>query len=63
MWTVVYMAQDRENAEQICKVIENNNIITRIHTLKKSDENYCYEILVPASEVCLAHGLILETEL
>ena len=63
MWTVVYMAQDRDNVAQIRRAIEDNNIITKVRALKKSDENYCYEILVPASEVCMAHGLILETEL
>lgn len=57
------MAQDRDNVAQIRKAIEDNNIITKVRALKKSDENYCYEILVPASEVCMAHGLILETEL
>ena len=63
MWTVIYMAQDRENVEQIRKLIEDNKVITKIRTLKKSEEDYCYEILVPSSEVCLALGLILETEL
>lgn len=57
------MAQDRENVEQIRRLIESNNVITKVRTLKKSEEDYCYEILVPASEVCIAHGLILETEL
>lgn len=57
------MTQDKENAEQIRRVIEDSGVITKIRALKKSDENYCYEILVPASEVEQAHGLILEAEL
>lgn len=63
MWTVVYMTQDKENALRIRDAVENGRIITKIRALKKSDENYCYEILVPASEVDEAHSLILEAEL
>lgn len=63
MWTVVYMTQDRDNAMQIRNAVESGKIITKIRALKKSEENYCYEILVPASEVEEAHSLILETEL
>lgn len=63
MWTVVYMTQDSVNVEEIRTLLEASKIISKVRALKKSDESYCYEILVPASEVCLAHGLILETEL
>ena len=63
MWTVVYMTQDKENAEQIRKALEDGEIITKIRSLKKSEENYCYEILVPATEVERAHELILVAEL
>lgn len=63
MWTVVYMTQSGENAFQIQKALEDGKIITKIRALKKSDENYCYEILVPATEVDESHGLILTAEL
>ncbi len=57
------MTQDKENAEQIRKALEDGEIITKIRSLKKSEENYCYEILVPATEVEKAHELILVAEL
>lgn len=63
MWTVIYMAQDRDNVEKMRRLISENGVITKLRALKKSDESYCYEILVPSAEVCLAHSLILETEL
>ena len=63
MWTVICVAQSKEAFEQIKKIIEDNNIITKVRSFKKNEEDFCYEILVPASEVCMAHDLILETEL
>ena len=57
------MTQDRDNALQIRKILEENSIIIKMRSLKKSEADYCYEILVPASEVCQAHGIILEAEL
>lgn len=63
MWTVVYMTQDRENSLQIMKILEDNEIITKIRTLKKSDESYCYEILVPSTEVDKSHEMIFAAEL
>lgn len=57
------MTQDKENEEQVREALAGGKIITKLRTLKKSDENYCYEILVPATEVNMAHSLILETEL
>lgn len=63
MWIVVYMAQDIINVNQIKSMMEKEKILTKIRSLRKSEEDYCYEILVPATEVSEAHGLILEAEL
>lgn len=63
MWTVIYMAQDKGIVDKMKAIIEDSKIITKVRALKKSEENYCYEILVPASEVCDALGLVLETEI
>lgn len=63
MWTVIYMAQSKEILNQIRKIIEDKKIITKIRSLRKSEEDYCYELLVPASEVSAAHGCILEAEI
>ena len=63
MWTVIYMAQNKDIVKQIREIIENKKIITKLRSLRKSEEDYCYEILVPESEVSVAHGCILEAEL
>lgn len=63
MWTVIYMAQSKEAIEQMKQIMNDNKIITKIRAMKKSEEDLCYEILVPASEICDAQGLILENEL
>ena len=62
MWTVIYMAQDRYIVDNVNSLLAENNIITKVRTLK-NEQDCCFEILVPASEVCTAHGVILEAEL
>jgi len=57
------MAQSKESVEKMRKLIEDNGILTKVRALKKSEQDYCFEILVPASEVFPAQDLILETEL
>lgn len=57
------MTQDRDNALQIRTVLEETGIIIKMRALKKSEADYCYEILVPEGEVCEAHEIILEAEL
>lgn len=63
MWTVVYMTQDKDNALQIREILEKDDILVKMRSLKKSEADYCYELLVPETEMCRAHGNILEAEL
>lgn len=58
MWTAVYMTKNQGSASALKKLLMDNNIIAKI---RKSDEYY--EILVPSSEVCQAHNIIIDTEI
>ena len=65
MWTVVYMAADKELINSVCAMLKQNEIILKLRAVKKADENNgtCYEILVPDAEVEKAQELIFEAEI
>lgn len=65
MWTVVYIAKNTEIAEKIRAILENDGMIVKVRPIVKGggiSDSSC-EILVPASEVEQAHGLIIEFEI
>lgn len=65
MWTVVYMAQNKEDADSIGKILEEKGLLTKVRTMGENgdDEEMCYEILVPESEVNEAHEIIIENNI
>ena len=65
MWTVVYLANSLEAKDSICKLLLDNGIISRVSEIKteESQDNVCYNVLVPEAEVGKAHQLILDEEL
>jgi hypothetical protein len=52
MWTIVYMAADRETADRIKDILEEECILVKIRPGQKCScgEGY-YEVLVPESEI------------
>lgn len=66
MWTVVYIAQRKEEVLHIREILRSNSIISRINQAKKrnnEDTGECFEILVPAGELAQAQNLIIDAEL
>ena len=65
MWTVVYMAQNKEDADSVGKVLEEKGLLIKVRTVGETDEEgeLCYEILVPESEVNEAHEIIIENNI
>lgn len=64
MWTVVYISQNRKNAEDLCKALEAAGILVKMRTSGNEEEDCCsYEILVPETEIEEAHNIIIEMEL
>ncbi|MEG6616491.1 glutamate decarboxylase [Peptococcaceae bacterium 1198_IL3148] len=60
MWTVVYIAQNKAEAEQLKMKLTTEGLLVKVKPLggnKDADAN-SYEILVPASEVDEAMEII-----
>ena len=53
MWTSVYMAQNKAQAESMRSAIEAKNIIVMLRNIRVPDKAVedCYELLVPVAEV------------
>ncbi|NLM72978.1 MAG: hypothetical protein GX184_02970 [Clostridiaceae bacterium] len=61
MWTVVYMAQNKEVAEELKSILEEDGILVRINPISRKEKADDYfEVSVPESEVEEAHGIIIE---
>ena len=65
MWTVVYMTQEEENANKVVSILEKNNLIYKIRPVGETEdeENVCYEVLVPETEINEAHKIIIDNYL
>jgi hypothetical protein len=62
MWTVVYMAQSKEIAVKLEKLLTDEGILVKLRSISKNRENNdnYYEVMVPQAEVEEAHGVIIE---
>lgn len=61
MWIVVYVSANKEHAEKLVNVLESNEIISKLRCT--DNEQNCFEVLVPQSELAQAQDLIIENEL
>lgn len=61
MWTVVYMAQNKEMAEKLKAILEAESILVKLNPVnqKEKNDNY-FEVSVPEGEVEEAHSIIIE---
>lgn len=63
MWTVVYMAQNAQNALGVQQLLEKNDLIVKMRSLNdKESASDCYELLVPEAEVQQALSLIIDDD-
>jgi hypothetical protein len=64
MWTVVYMAQNKESVSYLAELLENQGILVKIRaTNQEAGEDSCFEVLVPESEVDQAHDILIDAQL
>jgi len=65
MWTVVYVAQKSQEILKIKRMLDENEIISRVRESSSSDEEsgMCFEIMVPAAELSVAQNLIIQSEI
>ena len=64
MWTVIYIAKSKATAKRLKELLAQKDIIVRLHPLydaEKTDDG-SIEVLVPESEVALAHEIIIDSE-
>ncbi len=61
MWTVVYMAQNKEIAENVKGILESLGLLVKIDPINRKEkaDDY-YEVSVPEAEVEEAHGILIE---
>ena len=61
MWTVVYMAQNKDMAEKLKLILEEGGILVKINPINRKEKADDYfEVSVPETEVEEAHGIIIE---
>lgn len=62
MWTVIYLARNKENAVALQNALEKEGILVKIRATCKdgAEGENCYEVLVPGAEVEEAHGIIID---
>ena len=61
MWTVVYMAQNRDRAANLQSALEQAGILVRVQAAGKSESSNDYlEVSVPETDVEEAHNIIIE---
>lgn len=64
MWTVVYIAKSKEIAENLRYLLEDAGLLVKVRPVNNNCEGECncYDILVPESEVAVAHKIIIEND-
>ncbi|MDF2592444.1 MAG: hypothetical protein K0S75_1910 [Clostridia bacterium] len=62
MWTVVYLAKNKKEAEKMSAIITQEGVLVKIRPVSKSanEEEGYYEVLVPEVEVEEAHSILIE---
>lgn len=57
MWTVIYTAQDKDISNNMCEALRHENILIKV--ISAENENK-FDILVPATEVAMAHEVLID---
>ena len=60
MWTVIYMAQTREVVLKVQELLAAAGLAVRVRPVGEAQEGF-FEILVPETEVQLAHTLLIKS--
>ncbi|HQA60293.1 MAG: hypothetical protein WBJ82_00470 [Tepidanaerobacteraceae bacterium] len=64
MWTVIYMATDKDTAHKVVQAIKDEGFLVKTREVMKSKKHgCCIEISVPESEAQEAQNVILEKNL
>ena len=60
MWTVVYMANTKVDAEAIKEILVEEGFLVKVKPISKNNVEGTSEVLVPRSEVEEAHNILMQ---
>lgn len=60
MWTVIYMANTRQDAEKIQKMLVEEGFLVKVKPISKNNVEGTCEVLVPRAEVEEVHSILLQ---
>ena len=59
MWTVVYVSKDSSLIDKLKLELESKNILVKVKKVSQNQGDECFEIMVPESEIEIAHDIII----
>lgn len=59
MWTVIYVSKDNSLIEKLKYELELKNILVKVRNVSKNQDEECFEVMVPESEIDKAHDIII----
>ena len=59
MWTVIYVSKDNTLIEKLKYELESKNILVKVKNVSQNQDEECYEVMVPESEIDKAHDIII----
>jgi len=59
MWTVIYMAQTKEQVLKVQEILREASLAVRAKPVGNGDDDGYFEILVPETEAQLAHTILI----
>ncbi|ABW18146.1 conserved hypothetical protein [Alkaliphilus oremlandii OhILAs] len=60
MWTVIYMANTRQDAEEIQNILVKEGFLVKVRPISKNNVDGTTEVLVPRSEVEEVHSILIQ---
>ncbi|MBU5675025.1 hypothetical protein KQI88_01160 [Alkaliphilus sp. MSJ-5] len=60
MWTVIYMANTRVDAEEVKKVLVKEGFLVKIKPISKNNVEGTCEVLVPRTEAEEVHSILIQ---
>jgi hypothetical protein len=59
MWTVIYMAQNKEPVLKVQQILTQANVAVKVRPVGGGADDGYFEILVPETEAQLAHKILM----
>lgn len=60
MWTVIYMANTRQDAEEVQNILVKEGFLVKVRPISKNNVDGTTEVLVPRSEVEEVHSILIQ---